>query len=90
MITVYQPKGKGHINYIRRMAYHIWQKDYGCRNEDWHQSIKDALEIHRTYLITGIKMTRREMEYRKANRRVKRAGTWWRNQITGKFEPLLA
>jgi hypothetical protein len=93
MVTVYQPKGKEHIQYIHRSALRLWQQNYGCRNDDWLQAVKDALETHRVYLITGIKMTKVELDSRRAKRQIftepKKTGEiWWRNQETGKFELL--
>jgi hypothetical protein len=97
MINVFQPIGKNHIQYIHRMAERLWKQNYGCKHDDFDQAIKDALETHRTYLITGIKMTKAELN----NRRTKRAmgvcnqipttnkGIWWRNETSGNWEQLL-
>ena len=86
MVTVYQPKGIGHIKYIHNQALRLWQENYECAEAGWDQSLLDAMEIHREYLITGIKMTKQELNYRKANKRVKRAGIWLRNGSTGVWE----
>jgi hypothetical protein len=86
MVTVYQPKGKGHIQYINRSAKRIWKDNYQCIVGTWEQSLKDAMEIHRSYLITGMKMTKQEIEYRNSREKVKRAGIWWKNETTGEWE----
>ena len=88
MTTVFQPKGKGHIKYINRMAHRLWSENYGCADVGWKPSIADALEIHREYLKTGIKMTKQELEYRKSNQKGKNSGIWWKNESTGKWEQL--
>ncbi len=58
--TVYQAKGRKHIEYIKRMAMRIWSESYGCRDDGdgahYRQSIKDAMTIHRNYLRTGFKV----------------------------------
>lgn len=56
---VYQPRGKHHLKYIKRMAQRIWADAYGCRDDgagsSWRQALKDAMTMHRLYLKTGRK-----------------------------------
>ena len=80
------------------MAMRLWQENHQCAEADWEQSIKDALEIHRVYLKTGIKLSKPELDFRRASHRrakevslsqpiKKEKEIFWRNK--GKWERLI-
>jgi|ERR1035437_1677234 hypothetical protein len=95
MTTLYQPRGKEHIKYIRRLAMRLWGQNYDYDDTEWRQSMRDAMLTHRTYLITGLKMSKAELDSYWAKRELVRqqhtppTGIWWRNQETNAWEPLV-
>ena len=73
----------------------LWGQNYDYDDTEWRQSMRDAMLTHRTYLITGLKMSKAELDSYWARRELVRqqhtppTGIWWRNQETNAWEPLV-
>lgn len=90
-VMVYQPKGKGHVKYLNRMAMRIWKDTYQCRDDGdgkyWQQSIKDAMTLHRNYLQTGFKARpMKSSEY--STTPPKDKGNYWKEPQSGLWMPM--
>ena len=92
-VIAFQSNGRNHIRYINRLAHNMWE-GYGYREELKMFCLREALKKHVKYL-EDVDRINKEIEERE-NRRVAENATskkhptmFWRDQKTGKWEPLI-